>query len=650
MFLVVARVNAETCSDLEKEIASYTAQLTTAKQKQKGDSQLVNVLTRNLQAALATFNFQCRPLPGPPPRPRTGAHVLTQHNDNMRTGTYHAEIALSPTTVASGRFERLFDLAVDGQVYAQPLYVNGLSIPKVGRRNVVFVATENNFVYAFDADGGGTPIWRAALPGGEPPGAPVSVDAVNGTGFVILYPSLGITSTPVIDLLTNTLYVVAMWNTQYFYGWPNVFAFHTLFALDITTGMVKNSTVISGWVPSSSSESIGGKLYFNATRQINRPGLLLLNGIVYVAFGGNDEIAPYHGWVFGYDADTLKSAGVYCTSPDYEQAGVWQSGNGLSADDSHIFLATGNGGINDKANSYMPGKLGSSAIRLDATGHSLNESDFFTPFNQQCLDTCDLDFGAAGPVLLPGLNQAVAVGKEGRMYLLDTNDLGQFHTPNDNVPQCFMVSQVPGSKGNKQCEDVGPCSTSTWRTENKNFHHVHGSPVILTLSTSKKYLVYVWPEQEQLKAFKYSQNEFVDKSGQPLSCDRPGNSSPIDEGSELAPKNDMPGGILSISENADDFGSAIVWASHDDGDAEWGRGPIPTGILTAYEASNLKKVLWDSRRNPQDGLGPNSFAKFCPPTIANGKVYMATFAGKVAVYGLRAEPLQGEPQRGEPLK
>src|SRR5262249_10641312 len=216
--------------------------------------------------------------------------------------------------------------------------------------------------------------------------------AINGPGsYAVIYPLLGITATPVIDLDRNTMYVLVMSNNPTIRrpGGPDVVASHTLFAVDIRSGEIKNRTSVYGSTPGQGDGSINGVMHFDSNRHVGRPGLLLLNGVVYVAFGGNGEIDPYHGWVFGYEVETLKPAGLFCTTPSYKKGGVWQSGNGLAADDSYIYFTTGNGG--DNGGAYIQGKLGESVVKLSTVGHSLKQVDFFTPFNQQCLDTCDLD-------------------------------------------------------------------------------------------------------------------------------------------------------------------------------------------------------------------------------------------------------------------
>jgi hypothetical protein len=303
---------------------------------------------------------------------------------------------------------------------------------------------------------------------------------------------------------------------------------------------------------------------------------------------------------------------------------------------------TGNGGDFDNANpaSFTPGKLGSSFVKLSTQGGKLTQVDYFTPFNQECLDTCDLDLGTAGPMLLPGLTQLVGGGKEGRFYRLDMNNMGKFHANSDQILQSFKATEdqyVQAPTRNKRCDPPFVGGASTWNAEANSYPHIHGSPVVWTLVPGNTYMVYLWGERDRLKAFGYENGAFRDPTQQPLNCNHPGNATPVDQSNEIAAKDTMPGGILSLSADGSRAGTGIVWASYplDDGNSENARAAIPTGVLSAYDASNLKSVLWTSQSAVQDRLGPQSFAKFCPPTVANGKVYMATFSGKVVVYGLR---------------
>jgi hypothetical protein len=309
-------------------------------------------------------------------------NVLTQHNDLARTGANSAETILTPSNVNSNNFGKLFTDSVDGLVYAQPLYVENLSIGG-GIHNVVFVCTENNSVYALDADAGGSPFWRVNL------GTPFSPSCGD------LTPVVGITGTPVIDLSSGTLYV----DTKLAAG-----PAQKLHALDITTGGEK----LGGPVTIAASS-------FSASVQHQRPGLLLLNGVVYVSFGSHCDQGSYHGFVLGYNATNLSRVAVFNVTSTGSMGAVWSGGMGPAADSAgNIYIMTGNGSFDGSVN------FGESMIKLNA---SLVMQDYATPANWSSLNANDTDFGSGGAVLLPP-HYAVGMGKDGNIYLADVNNMG----------------------------------------------------------------------------------------------------------------------------------------------------------------------------------------------------------------------------------
>ena len=283
-------------------------------------------------------------------------NVLTQHNDIARTGMNTNETILTPANVNTATFGKLFSTAVDGYVYAQPLYMPGVTMgagtPQAGTvHNVVFIATEHDSVYAFDADTNGganaNPLWQITLLDAAH-GATAGASTVpNGdVSSTDITPEIGITSTPVIDPTTNTMYVVGktLENGNYV---------QRLHALNITTGAEKfnGPTTLQASVPGTGNGSSGGVLTFDSLWENQRAGLLLLNGIVYIGFGAHGDNGPWHGWVLAYNASTLQQTSAYCTSPNGIGAGVWMSGSGLAADVVHpvkhpygrMLIATGNG-------------------------------------------------------------------------------------------------------------------------------------------------------------------------------------------------------------------------------------------------------------------------------------------------------------------
>jgi hypothetical protein len=311
--------------------------------------------------------------------------VVTEHNDNSRTGQNVSETFLTPSNVIKKYFGKLFTQNVDGQVVAQPLYLPGVSIPGAGTHNVVYVATQHDSVFAFDADNNlgsnASPLWTTSFIN---PTAGVTTESgtdqgcAGGTGFS----EIGIMGTPAIDLTTNTLYVVAKTDENGSY----IFRLH---ALDVTTGQEKfgGPVMIAGSVVNS----FGTTVPLVSKHQAQRPGLLLLNGDVYIGFGSNGCDYNAHGWVFAYDASTLQQTGVFNTTPDVSRGGsVWQSGTGLAGDsDGNVYFATAAVGDFDADTGGMD--FGDTVLKLNLSEGGLNWADYFTPSNQSFLNAADLD-------------------------------------------------------------------------------------------------------------------------------------------------------------------------------------------------------------------------------------------------------------------
>ena len=370
-----------------------------------------------------------------------GNDVVTQHYNNSRTGWNANETAL---TVANVRphLRRLFTLPVDGQLYAQSLYVQGLAIPGKGTHNVVFVTSEGDSVYAFDADVAGAAIWhRTLVPAGESTVATADLAKCDNVG-----PKIGITSTPVIDRTTNLLYVVT--KTKSSAG--GVSSYHQrLHTLDLATGTDKPGSpveIAASIAGSGDGHDNTGHIHFNPLWQLNRPGLLLTQGAVYLAFGAHCDFGPYHGWILKYDVATLQPLGVFNTTPDLDPntqvfrgrgGGIWQGGIGLAASNNgHIYLLVGNGPFDANTGGR---DYGNTVLRLNP---DLTIADSFTPYNQDGLNQHDTDLGSGGAMLLPPQPGAhtsllVACGKEGTIYLVDRLNMGKYNGPNgpDRVVQ-----------------------------------------------------------------------------------------------------------------------------------------------------------------------------------------------------------------------
>lgn len=534
-------------------------------------------------------------------------NVTTFHNDNARTGQNLQETMLNTSNVNVARFGKLFERSVDSNIWAQPLYLSGVNIPGKGMRNVVYVETEVGQLYAFDADNASetAPLWRRDL-------------APND-----YYDSL---STPVIDRSRNTIYCIVRHGIRDGDTNPsNDNVWFTFHGLDITTGLDKfPERRVEGSVAGVGKGSANGRLGFRANTQKQRPGLLLFNGAIYAAFGGGiyeyEADATWNGWIFGFDGNNGAIKSIYAAAPDRNGAGIWQAANALSSDGTSIYAATGNGGNNPLSTTSDQGgrDYGNSIIRLtpNSTASALNVNDFWTPFNFQYMEVADQDLGSSGLLVIPGTNLLMTGDKLGRLYVLDRTNLGKFTTGRNAIVQDF----------------------GGWRG------HLHGGPIYWN-SPNLGPLVYGWAEHDYLRAFKVLGN-------QGLQTD-PAMKSLI----QVPPG--MPGGMLSISANGSQAGTGILWAAAPHiGDANLG---IVPGVLRAFDATDLTKELWNSELIPsRDDVG--FFAKFAPPTVANGKVYAPSFynpsnyqGAKLLVYGLLpAAPKPAAPSNlqatGQPSK
>jgi len=509
-----------------------------------------------------------------------GVNVWTHHNDNGRTGTNLSETQLTPANVNATQFGKLWDYEVDTQIYAQPLVVQNVTIPAKGTHNVVFVATMNNSVYAFDADNNSganvAPLWMTNF---NNPAAGITGLSLALLSFGNVDPlvPVGIMSTPVIDTTANTMYVLSR-------TFENGAYVQHLHALDITTGNERSGSpiTITASVAGTGIDAVGGVVTFNAKQQSQRSALSLANGQVTIAWGSQADVDPYHGWVMQYDAATLRQLAVFNTTPNGTEGGIWQSGDGPSIDAAgNIYYSVGNGSWDGISN------FGQSVLKFAPNGLVLD--DLFTPDDWSSLNSDDRDLGVSGPVLIPNTTLALTGSKTGDVYLLNTLNLGNLVAGNLQIPQTFQAAAA----------------------------HIHGQPAYYN-NPSLGPLFYMWSEQDYLKAFHFN--------GSTL------DTAPVSKSSFTAPVG-MPGGTVSVSANASLPGTGIVWANIPlNADAET---QTVSGVMRAFDASNLTNELWDSRQNAtRDDLG--LYAKYVPPTVANGKVYMATFSNKLRVYGLLA--------------
>ena len=500
--------------------------------------------------------------------------TFTYHNDNLRTGQNPNEIALTPDKVNSTTFGKLFSYSLDGAAYASPLYVADLNIPGVGFRNVVYVATEHNTLYAFDADGlSAAPLWRVSFV--NPAGNVTPVPA-NDTGECCdIAPEIGITGTPVIDPGTGTLYVVA--KTKEGNG-GNARYVQRLHAVDIRTGAEKfgGPVEIQASVPGTGTGTQGGQVAFNPLRENQRPALLLNNGVVYLAFGSHGDQQPYHGWLLGYNATTLQRVLVFNTSPNGTGAGVWMSNAGPAADVAgNIYIATANGTFDNSLANY-----GDSFVKLHPNGTVL---DYFTPKNESVLEADNADLASGGVLLLPDQPGAhphllVHAGKNETIYLIDRDAMGHFDPNDDGAVQVL--------------ENIFPFGTP----EPGNY----SAPVYFNGT------VYFSPVSDTVQAFRLTNGQL--------------STSPT---SQSAAVYGYPGGTLAISANSGTAG--ILWAIERTG------AGVP-GVLRAYNPANLAQELYHSNQaGTRDAL--DEAVKFSVPLVANGKVFVGSI-GRLTVYGL----------------
>ncbi|HEX2779342.1 MAG TPA: PQQ-binding-like beta-propeller repeat protein [Gemmatimonadaceae bacterium] len=524
----------------------------------------------------------------PPPKERVpnpqSVSVLTQHNDNTRAGWNANETALTTSNVNVQKFGKLFTLSVDDQVYAQPLVVGHVQIGG-GERNVVYVATVANTVYAFDADDG-TPYWKKSYtqPAMRPPKASDLTGACGGT-YQDFSGNIGIVGTPVIDAARGTMYFVA----RSMSGTSWVQYLHAVSILDGSEqggGPKKITATVNG----TGDGSVNGVITFEPQRQNQRQGLTLVGNTVYVSFASHCDWRPYHGWVLGYDASTLQQTAVYNATPDGYAGGMWESGMGMAADGAgNLYVVTGNGTVGVGSDPTSVRNRGESAIKLTPSGSTLSVTSWFTPFNYQALNDVDLDYGGMGALLIPGSHFYLTGGKDGKLYLLDTDGMGGWQSSSNAVQQVVAL----GASANMHCQAA----------------YYRGS--------TKEY-AYVWSENDWLRAIPFDRG-----------------TSKLDEFNQIVYPGSGPtgqsGAVLSLSSNGSTDGTGILWASYaSSGDAEHTVSP---GILRAFDANNVRQELWNNQQNPsRDGAG--TYAKFNSPTIANGHVYLPTFSNRVVVYGL----------------
>ena len=511
--------------------------------------------------------------------PRARAQVLTSQYNNARTGANLHETILTPANVNPNQFGAVFTLRVDGAVYAEPLYIPNLEIPGKGTHNVVFVATEHDSVYAFDADGNPrTPLWHVNFTNLD-----AGVTTVPGwdVSCPFIQPEIGITPTPVIDYASGTLYVLA--RTKEKHGtFSSARYVQRLHALAITTGVEKfgGPVEIKASVEGHGAGSSGGKVDFDPLHELPRASLLLANGKVYLSWASSCDVAPYHGWIMAYDAHTLAQTGVFNTSPDAGQSGVWAGDAGIAADDEgNVFVATGNG----KFDAGSGGRdYGDSVLKLASGDHGIDLRDFFTPYNQRELDQDDNDLGSGGPVLIPDQpgphpHLLAVAGKGADIYLLDRDHLGHFETTEDDR---HAVQTIPAALGGGSFG-----APAYW---NRHLYFIGNDDVVKDFAL---------------------QGGVLKPSGR-------GSVRIMD-----------PGATPTIS--ADGTRNAIVWALSS---KRWNEADGPPEVLRAFDAGDVSRMLYSSEQIPARDRGGVGL-RFNIPLVVNGRVYVGA-KGELEVYGL----------------
>ncbi|WP_158822825.1 hypothetical protein [Granulicella sp. S156] len=481
--------------------------------------------------------------------------VLTQHNDNARTGTNLHETVLTPENVNKSQFGMLFKRVVDDQLYTQPLVVTNVTVGG-GTHDIVYVTTVNNSVYAFDANDteATAPIWHVNF------GTPANLHSAN-FGCLDINGKMGIIGTPVIDKTRGVLYVVAL--TQAGTGFTQ-----RLHELDLATG-----------ADLPASPAVIKAPGFDALMQNQRPALMLANGMVYVGYASHCDKDPYHGYLMAYDAHTLEQVSVFNTSPTGMEASIWQSGQGPAADaEGNVYVVTGNGSWDGVKN------FSESFLKLTPR---LKLLDWFTPTNHLTLDKKDNDLNSSGATLIPGTHLVLGGGKEGVLYTLDTRNFG--HLGDEHAVQHFQATAS----------------------------HLHS--LVYWVSAKQGAMLYVWGQRDKAKVYKFTGERLAETPAM----------------MREVPNEGHPGAMLSLSANGGKDG--ILWAAiHATGDSWHESRP---GILHAYDADDIQHELWNSLEVPaRDDCG--EYSKMAPPTIANGRVYLASFGaenvgtGQFCVYGL----------------
>jgi hypothetical protein len=499
------------------------------------------------------------------------AQVTTSQYDNSRTGATLNEKILTPQNVNAKQFGKLGAFKVDGAVYAQPVFVPGVEVPGKGRHDVLYVATEHDSVYAFDAyRPGDPPLWQVSF---LDKSRGLTVPSEDDVQCPFIRPEVGITSTPVIDIKTGTLYVLARTKIRHAASADEYF--QHLHALAITTGVEKfaGPRLITASVPGQGAGASKGQVTFDPLKENPRAALTLANNTVYLAWASSCDVDPYHGWVMAYDAQTLVQKAVLNVNPNGREAGIWLSDTGPAVDaDGNLYVPTGNGTFDANSGGH---DYGDSVLKLD--GSSLAVRDYFTPHDQDRISEADSDVGSSGPLVLPDMpgphrHLLLQPTKDSTIYVIDRDNMGKFHHDSDAL--VGMVKMPGGGYG----------AIAYW-----NGH------------------AYFAASDDYLRGYSIASGQLA----------------PVATSST---KFQNPGATPSISANGKK--NAIVWAI---ATKTWNGPDTKPAVLYAFDAAKLGEPIYTSEQNGQRDRAALA-ARFVIPVVINGRVYFGA-RSEVEVYG-----------------
>ena len=552
--------------------ASYTTPATAASDNGAKFDVTVSNSTSSVTSNVATLSVN--PSTSPSPSASSNVDVTTYHYDNLRSGQNVNETTLTTANVSEAKFGLLGSFAVDGKVDAQPLYLSNVAIPNLGNKNVLYVVTEHDSVFAFDADSvnGSTTafLWMKSL-------LQASETSSDDRNCNQVTPEIGITSTPVIDRTRNAIYIIAVSKTS-----TGTYV-HRIHALNLTTGneLFGGPIVITATYPGSGSNSSNGTVTFDPAQYNERAGLLEVGGTIYTTWGSHCDDGPYSSWVMAYSADTLAQTSVLNLVPNGQDGGIWMSGAAPAADASgNIYFIAGNGDFGTTLNTsgFPANQNCGNCFAKVSSSTPMTLLDYFTPLNTVAESNGDVDFGSGGPLLLPDVvavsgttrHLAVGAGKDQNIYVVDRDKMGKFNSTANNIYQ----------------EITGQLADGMW-SKPSYFNNT----------------VYFAAVTDALKAFPVTSA---------MLATSPSSQSTVHFG--------YPGATPAISANGATNG--IVWAVENN----------TTGVLHAFNATNLATELYNSNQaaNSRDQFADN---KYITPVVTNGKVYVGT-PNSVAVFGL----------------